>query len=1574
MWHQLWRTLMLLAIILMFVKSDKDEGDKFNDLDLADMKVYTNEVVPYGEKTSVVITIQRFPRRKIKLRLSTETYLLAYRELGTNGLDMPPRFRRSRNISNTLERLNINPSISVTYIIGYFANVRATFWDRDYTILRLEGSVPSMPSIEPIFIEVRIKVASPNVDCVPVLKMSGCQNPQTPQKVVLLRSTILRAHFEEKCGMGNAVLTWNLFNLDESKLLTTFSNERLIFVLKRYSLRYSTEHELWRNLYVLRPEGYFHSTKFAARCYVEAITGKVEAVIAGGATRNAIISRHLLMDGSFSRDYSKTRNVKQFESYQWDCVSQDDYRNPFCRSNMFKVSTFRMHKNFFKLHCQYEFTLSVKSDDNPKVKSETKQLVTMVKYEVLHVAIVCLENCANYQYNPLNKVQLLGKCLDCGQQQVIYSWHVGGQYTLSKKNLTMHISTQGTIAKIQLSIRLKDGTSGHQVMLLTKRVPPTGTDARCTVEPQVGIEATTPFYVCCKKFETKHEPIEYFFYAGRELLTRCYRCDCKAYLPVNLKTIRVLICDNLLTCGESSVDVTVTPLANVTVDKADKVSDFISTDPNNIVEMANHGRLNRFFQFMQSMATRIKDVDSGTVLMNAFKYVHPTSLANLGKMANFTRTFGIQLTPIDTNEQNLLTASLTKLNEIFDAVYKNQIHQEMIEQPYVNVTVACVTVYDMMDRLNKKMPRPPQSIFDEYRHALDKNKLDQNLVNQLTKEIASYDNEEAKNRSMSWLNAMWQTERLYRFLEMARKHGFQPDPNEIVAEAVSLEIQCFDIDPEKHYTIKTSDRMHIVYFSPELLKEAKPSFTNYICLKVVSTIRELNWWYPEEKQPSSVLLSVRIYFFEDTFEVEQHLYHSEIRFKTIVGKYKPAVERPESTGEARESSKMEMLLLEEEGMHNKSRAARSTEEDEEDDGLIFAGGNNVIGRDKRPDNLDDDEDEYAISDAGRYINCLEIDTLEYMQWIRLYRINLEGHAMVTVRFKESTHELQVLLFIGETPKEWKPLVNKSKCFVPARSGNKTMVIRNNCNEHKRAYMAIQINGAAEHSDHMNTPVKDGPAVFSFVFQERSCDYWTYSLPKESQHWSHGHCLPVLEYQKKGTIHCSCTLLGTYTSYVYHIPAIVIPLQNEHVHFNFVLLASYLVIFALIFGYLLLLVIYCNKRPSKTVVCDMSAMDYETTRDVHDLLIFLKTGGRINAQTTATVRLIFQTTQRAELQFTIMQDPAKPQLTRNSTYVLLVRTRDIRIPTRIAVAHNNAGRYPSWYLRRIEILDVQKQLTQIFIVNRWVRQKFLILSSSMVLKSGEYRIVEKWRERFINEFERLWINWGFWHPLTGTWRDSKNYMSLSRAQRSCVFVSKMLVTYTIVACLLGHSTRHSAYQDRKIHIKFKDLGEMFMYCAIATNLRTRNIVGITVDPGSAFANLSTSTKTTDSSALANASQLTYNQLEEHINKWTLEFEEQEKVFTEQATQINAWDKLLIGNNQKIIELNDAVQKVKNDQQVLDQELEFIATQHKELEESLAPLEKEFINLPRVDQERSQTYLMVENEIYHFGKFIILNCAN
>jgi hypothetical protein len=49
--------------------------------------------------------------------------------------------------------------------------------------------------------------------------------------------------------------------------------------------------------------------------------------------------------------------------------------------------------------------------------------------------------------------------------------------------------------------------------------------------------------------------------------------------------------------------------------------------------------------------------------------------------------------------------------------------------------------------------------------------------------------------------------------------------------------------------------------------------------------------------------------------------------------------------------------------------------------------------------------------------------------------------------------------------------------------------------------------------------------------------------------------------------------------------------------------------------------------------------------------------------------------------------------------------------------------------------------------------------------------------------------------------------------------------------------------------------------------------------------------------ANAS-LNFCQLEEGINKWTLELEEQEKIFMNQATQVNAWDRLLISNGERV----------------------------------------------------------------------------
>lgn len=112
------------------------------------------------------------------------------------------------------------------------------------------------------------------------------------------------------------------------------------------------------------------------------------------------------------------------------------------------------------------------------------------------------------------------------------------------------------------------------------------------------------------------------------------------------------------------------------------------------------------------------------------------------------------------------------------------------------------------------------------------------------------------------------------------------------------------------------------------------------------------------------------------------------------------------------------------------------------------------------------------------------------------------------------------------------------------------------------------------------------------------------------------------------------------------------------------------------------------------------------------------------------------------------------------------------------------------------------------------------------------------------------------------------------------------------------------------------------------------------------------------------QITYQQLEENINKWMADLEKQERDFLQQATQVNAWDRLLVENGEKITGLNGDMERVKIDQQKLDHELDFIKSQQRELEELLVPLEKSVDQQTsnfqhHADLERDNTYQLAEN---------------
>ncbi|XP_066287331.1 nuclear pore glycoprotein p62-like [Branchiostoma lanceolatum] len=129
--------------------------------------------------------------------------------------------------------------------------------------------------------------------------------------------------------------------------------------------------------------------------------------------------------------------------------------------------------------------------------------------------------------------------------------------------------------------------------------------------------------------------------------------------------------------------------------------------------------------------------------------------------------------------------------------------------------------------------------------------------------------------------------------------------------------------------------------------------------------------------------------------------------------------------------------------------------------------------------------------------------------------------------------------------------------------------------------------------------------------------------------------------------------------------------------------------------------------------------------------------------------------------------------------------------------------------------------------------------------------------------------------------------------------------------------------------------------------------------------STAAAATTAASAAKGPTMTFTQLEEKINKWSVQLEETERTFLHQATQVNAWDRQVIENGEKIVALNESVQRVKLDQGRLDHELDFILAQQRELEDMLVPLEDAVksqapsIYQQHADLEREHTYQLAEN---------------
>ncbi|KRJ99462.1 uncharacterized protein LOC6530120 isoform X2 [Drosophila yakuba] len=782
--------------------------------------------------------------------------------------------------------------------------------------------------------------------------------------------------------------------------------------------------------------------------------------------------------------------------------------------------------------------------------------------------------------------------------------------------------------------------------------------------------------------------------------------------------------------------------------------------PHNVRGLLEKGLVHRYLQTIQSAASHITKPESGIILTRNLTNIPFQSRSSLARLANLTLTLAHRLHFVAHQKESLITMMVKIINDNFEQINKNEEETFIMEKPFDNLRLACREVYEIIKRLCQRSPRPPLSVYNQYYRAFSTGKLDQSLVEKLVDETQKLGNDKSNFPWIIWLNSTWEMERLYRHLNYHRgiKRSDIGDQKKAMPTEVALEVQCFNTFPKKIVRILTSDKIHMVLFGQAVLKEVLGTDKGRVCLKLVSIKLKLNWWYPIYKKPSTLVLSVRIFQREDNFTVHIPLNRSQIHTKTFIT-YDPA--------------------------------------------MTAENNNSFMSRGKSPRAI--------LVSTSEIENCLRKGTLENLKEVRMYRMVLMEHTLLAVHFTTSTHKLQVVLRTSHRPSFRE--ISDSKCTIPALTTNTTLLLRNNCHKPKRAYIAMRVYANSSINKTDNSPIENGPARFAFVFQIRSCDTWRYSANLDNQKWLHYGCYPTMDLSVEKGIRCTCNVLGTYTNYLHYIPGVEVPIGVFHAaKLNVLIILFYVAIFSIILIWILWLYAYRNRLPSKTILFPKFELDDESTGELHDILISLRTGGRINAGTTASVHLSFHGKSQPIRHIAILQDPEHIFLKTNTTLYIWVRTRDIRIPTTVMVSHNNAGRFPKWFLRRIEVTNIQTGETQVFLARQWLEKRALLLSSTLIYRQGDVRMFDSWKNRFTTNFEMLWINWSLWQPVTGSWRESVKYPRMSRAKRVCEFISKLLINFTLCAMFFGVTTSENIHLMRNTFLKYTDIIVLTMLCS------------------------------------------------------------------------------------------------------------------------------------------------------------------
>ncbi|EDW36999.1 GL25753 [Drosophila persimilis] len=464
-----------------------------------------------------------------------------------------------------------------------------------------------------------------------------------------------------------------------------------------------------------------------------------------------------------------------------------------------------------------------------------------------------------------------------------------------------------------------------------------------------------------------------------------------------------------------------------------------------------------------------------------------------------------------------------------------------------------------------------------------------------------------------------------------------------------------------------------------------------------------------------------------------------------------------------------------------------------------------------------------------FVKWMTNSTIESHSHIHVYKIPLRSKSVLAVRIGHVTEEILIFMSLNQKPKMHD--IREKACHITPNMKGKRIWMTNNCPGTSIAYVGVL---SREHKleDDQNDNRHRKPSKvknlienglnYSILLESYLCTFWLNRSLNPG--WSTEYCKTKLENRDDIFVGCTCTILGSLAARIFPVAAeriitvFVFPILETNWYMFALFAMLLLLLLVVLLTYIGRMVAHQHRRVQqcrKKHVRFREDMKFDSEKAI---LVLIKTGGHEFAGTTSNIKLYFKSNKSSQSSYIVSQDPARPRLLRNSINKINLPAGSVQIPTRLAFGIDRNGRYPRWYCRSVSVVDLENDMEQLFIVERWIEEGHTpFIHSPYFTNSKNARPVQSWTRRFRNSFEQRFINWFLISPMTGPWLSRNTLYTMTRFERSCVWICNVSLTILLVSLYFGPSPyepiTEESFKDDKTGLKMKEVLILGVYSVV-----------------------------------------------------------------------------------------------------------------------------------------------------------------